>query len=454
MAQVETLTDVPAAQRGGISEVWNLAYPVALATVAETVMQAIDTAMVGRLGTAALGGVGFAGLWIWMLFVPFTGTAQGVQAFVSRHDGAEEQARCGAWIWQAVWLVVPAMTLWMFAVAFLFPRIVAFVGPSAEMQSAAIAFGSQRLWGGPPVAFNFALFAFFRGVGDTRTPLVVTLIAVSVHLFFAYALIFGHFGFPAWGAAGAGAAQSITSWAYLALLLYAALRRGVRTRYRTQPVRPKLDEQMRFLRTSAPMGGQWFLDMTTFAIFGAIVARMGDASAAASQAMLQLLAFSFMQAVAISVSCSTLVGRYIGARDLVAAERSLRSALALGLMLAAVVAFVFVAFPEHLLGLFNREPEFLALARPLLALGAFFQVIDAVGIIASGALRGAGDTRWPFVVQSSLAWTLRLAAVWSFAIWLSGGVFGAWLGELVYVFALGLAWLYRFRAGNWRTVRI
>src|SRR5262245_12916729 len=454
MAQVETLAEAPVARRGGIPEVWNLAYPVGLATVAETVMQTIDAAMVGHLGTAALGGVGFAGLWMWMLFVPFTGTAQGVQAFVSRHDGAGEQARCGAWIWQAVWLVVPAMTLWMVVVAFVFPKIVAFVGPSPEMQAAAIAFGEQRLWGGPPVAFNFCLFAFFRGIGDTRTPLYVTLLAVTVHLVFAYALIFGHFGFAAHGAAGAGAAQSITGWAYLAMLLFAVLRPKVRARYRTGPVRPNGGEMLRFLRTSAPIGGQWFLDMTTFAIFASIVARMGDASAAASQAMLQLLPFSFMQAVAIAVACSTLVGRYIGAGDLDAAERSLRSSLSLGMILAAIVALVFLSFPETLLGWFNREPEFLALARPLLALGAFFQVVDAVGIIASGALRGAGDTRWPFVVQSSLAWTIRLAAVYSLAIWLNGGVFGAWLGELVYVFALGLAWLLRFRAGHWRTVRI
>jgi MATE family multidrug resistance protein len=453
-AQAETLTEVPATGRGSVGEVWGIAYPVALATVAETVMQAIDTAMVGQLGTAALGGVGFAGLWIWTLFVPFTGTAQGVQPFVARHDGANEQERCGRWIWQAAWLVVPTMTVWMIAVAWFFPLIVAYVGPSAEMQAAAIAFGEQRLWGGPPVALNFALFGFFRGIGDTRTLLYITLAAVTVHLFFAYGLIFGHFGFEAYGAAGAGAAQSITSWAYLAMLLYAVLRKQVRTRYQTQPVLPRAEELWRFLRTSAPIGGQWFLDMTTFAIFGAIVARMGDASAAASQAMLQLLAFSFMQAVAIAVACSTLVGRYIGAGDYDAAERSLRSSLSLGMLLAALVALVFLSVPELLLGLFNREPEFLALARPLLALGAFFQVVDAIGIIASGALRGAGDTRWPFVVQSTLAWSLRLVAVWSFAIWLQGGVFGAWMGELVYVFALGLAWLLRFRTGHWRTVRI
>ena len=72
----------------------------------------------------------------------------------------------------------------------------------------------------------------------------------------------------------------------------------------------------------------------------------------------------------------------------------------------------------------------LALARPLLALGAFFQLVDAVGIVAAGSLRGAGDTRWPFVIQATLAWALRLPLVYVCAFVLDGGVFGAWAGEL------------------------
>lgn len=450
----QTLTESRAAARGDIAEVAKLAYPVVLATIAETIMQVIDTAMLGHLGAMELGAAGFAGLWIWTLFVPFTGTAQGVQAFVSRHDGAGEQERCGPWIWQAIWLVVPLMSLWMFAVAYLFPMLVAFIAPSPEMQAAAIGFGWARLFGGPAVAISFALMSFFRGIGDTRTPLVVTVIAVGVHFVFAYGLIFGELGMPSWGVVGAGAAQSIGSWTYCSLLLFFVLRRRVRRRYHTLPVAPRLADMARFLRTSAPIGGQWALDMTTFAIFGSIVARMGDVSMAASQAMLQLLALSFMQAVAIAISCGTLVGRYIGAGDLESAERSYRSGLTLGLGLTAFIALLFLSVPDALLGLFNRDPEFLALGRPLLALGAFFQVVDAVGIIASGALRGAGDTRWPFIVQSSLAWTLRLVAVGTFAIWLQGGVFGAWVGELLYVLALSLAWVLRFRAGHWRTMRI
>src|SRR5882672_2016446 len=137
----QTLMEAPATTRGGVSEVFQLALPVIASTICETAMQFMDAAMVGHLGTTELGAVGFAGIWIWTLFVPFTGTAQGVQSFVSRHDGANQQERCGPWIWQAIWLVAPAMTLWMVAVAFLFPLLVAFFGVAPEIQTAAVGFG-------------------------------------------------------------------------------------------------------------------------------------------------------------------------------------------------------------------------------------------------------------------------------------------------------------------------
>lgn len=454
--QAETSSTVSAisARSGSVGEVAYLAFPVVVQSISETLMQLIDSAMVGRLGATELGAIGFAGIWIWTLFVPFTGTGQGVQAFVSRHDGAGEQSLCGPWIWQALWPLVPAMTLWMVVVALFFPLLIAAIGPSPELAAAAIDYGYARLPGGPSVVGNFVLMSFFRGIGDTRTPLYAVLVGILVNVVVAYGLIFGELGLPQLGVSGAGIAITAGSWTTLSILAWAALRRPVRERYHTQPCRPEVESVLRFLRTSAPIGGQWLLDMTTFAIFGSIIARMGDVSMAASQAMLQLLSVSFMQAIAIAIASGTLVGRYIGARDLEAAERSYGSAQRLALGLALLVAILFVSVPEALLGIFSRDAGVLELARPLLMLGAFFQVIDAVGIVASGSLRGAGDTRWPFAVQATLAWVLRLPVVYVAAIWLEGGVFGAWVGELVYVLVLTLAFVHRFRAGHWRTVRI
>jgi MATE family multidrug resistance protein len=441
-------------ERGDVSEVAALAFPVILQTIAETSMQLIDSAMVGRLGAAQLGAIGLAGIWLWTLFVPFTGTASGVQVFVARHHGANEPERCGPWVWQALCTLVPAMVLWMLAVGMLLPALLDWIARPGELHDAALAYTGPRLLGGPAVVANFVLMSFFRGLGDTRTPMRAALVGVSVNVVVAWALIFGKFGAPQLGVAGAGYAVSAGSWTICVILVRALLRPQMRARYHTAPRLPERESLLRFLRTSAPIGGQWVLDMTTFAVFTSIVARMGEASMAASQAMLQLLSLSFMQVLAIATAAGALVGRYIGAGDIDAAQRSYRSAQMLALGVSVLVAALFVAVPEKLLAIFGSDPGMLALARPLLALGALFQVIDAVGIIASGSLRGAGDTRWPLVVQALLAWLVRLPVVYVAAIVLHGGVFGAWAGELVYLVTLGTAFVLRFHRGAWRSLSV
>ena len=210
----------------------------------------------------------------------------------------------------------------------------------------------------------------------------------------------------------------------------------------------------RFLRTSAPIGGQWFLDMLAFAGFSTLVARMGATQMAASQALLSLMHLSFMQVVGVQMAVATLVGRYVGAGDPAAARRSHASALWLGIGMSVAVAALFLAAPELCLRLFVHDPEVLRLGVPLLAVGAAFQVIDAVGVLNGGALRGAGDTRWPFVVQTLLAWGLFLPAAWVGGALLDGGLLGAWWGGVVYVTALAAALHWRFLGGAWQQVRI
>jgi MATE family multidrug resistance protein len=194
--------------------------------------------------------------------------------------------------------------------------------------------------------------------------------------------------------------------------------------------------------------------MSAFALFTTLVARMGNASMAATQAMISLLSLSFMQAIGIGLAATTLVGRYKGADDLAAAERSYRSATALAVAMALGIAALFLLAPDALLRLYTRDPEVLRLGPPLLALAAFFQLFDAVQIVAGGALRGAGDTRWPFLVQTGLAWLLRLPLAWLFAVTLGGGVVGAWYAEFVFIVALAAALVARFRSGSWAGVRI
>jgi MATE family multidrug resistance protein len=453
----EVMTPVPARARGaagGVREVATLAAPIVLTQLSQTIMHVVDSAFVGRLGAAELGAMGFAGIWLWTVFCVFNGCATGVQTFVSQMHGAGDEAGCGHWVWQALYAVVLPATAAITLFALLVDPFLDLVGANAEIHSHAAAFVRTRPLGFAALTVWLVLASFFRGLGDTRTPLVATVIANASNALLAWALVFGKLGLPALGIVGAGIATSIAEWIGAAVLVAALLRARTRLRYGTQPIAPSRPEIVRFLRTGAPIGGQWLLDMSAFAIFTTLVASMGTASIAANQAMLSLLSLSFMQAIGVALAAATLVGRYKGAGDLRAAERSLASALKLGLGVSAIVAALFVGLPHHLLAIYTRDADVLALGRPLLALGAAFQVCDAVGIVVSGALRGAGDTRWPFLVQTSLAWLVRLPLAYGFAVLLGGGVVGAWCGEFVFVSILsGVLW-WRFRAGAWRDVVI
>jgi multidrug resistance protein, MATE family len=338
-------------------------------------------------------------------------------------------------------------------VAALFPALLALVDPSPALRDHALDYVSGRFPGLPAVAAGAAVTTFFRGLGNTRIPMLATIASVLVQAVTAYALIFGELGMPTMGVSGAGTAFTIAEYAYAAILFGFLLAPRTRSHFATAPSAPRPRQIARYLRTSAPIGGQWVLDMLSFALFSSVVARMGDAEMAASQAMIQLLSLSFMQAVAISVSAGTLVGRYLGAGDHGSAARSYASAMKLAMVLAAIVAALFLCVPEFLMRLFSDDAQVLGLSRPLLQLGAFFQVVDAIGIVAGGSLRGGGDTRWPFLVHATLAWAARLPLVWVLAVQLDGGVFGAWLGELGYITLLGLAFVMRFRGGRWKTMQ-
>ncbi len=439
---------------GGIREVAHLAWPLVLAQMSQTTMHVVDSIFVGQLGAAQLGALGFAGIWLWTVFAVFSGSATGVQTFVSQAHGVGDERGCGGWAWQGLYALVPATAITLSLFAGIAESLFTAVGAPATMREHALAYIAMRPIGFVGLIVWMVLAAFFRGLGDTRTPLIATLIANGVNIVLDYGLVLGRLGLPAWGISGAGVATSIAEWVGVIVLAIAFARPAVVRRFGGRPVLPSGARIRRFLRTGAPIGGQWVLDMSAFAIFTTLVARMGDASMAATQAMIALLTLSFMQAIGIGLAATTLVGRYKGAGSLDAALRSLVSALKLAVALAIGIAALFLLAPQALIGLFTDDADVLALAGPLLALGAAFQFFDALQIVIGGALRGAGDTRWPFVVQTLLAWALRLPLVWLFAFHWEAGVLGAWYAEFVFILALTLALASRFRSGAWKQIAI
>lgn len=454
MITVSATLDSRRSLRGGLGEVAALAYPAVLQTLSDTTMHVVDTAIVGHLGTTPLGAVGFGGIWLWTMTVFFVGTGLGVQTFVAQAYGAGQRRACGDWLWQGFYALVPLIILWTIVLRLGLGALLHAFGSSPELSQLATQYVQMRLFGLPAIVIGIVFASLFRGLGNTRIPLAAAIITNCFNAFAAYVLVRGELGMPALGVRGAGIATATANWLGAAILVAAALRPGLQRELGTWPTPPKIAAIRRFLRTSGPIGGQHFLDMITFALFATVIARMGDLALAANQAMIQLLSLSFMQAYGISIANAALTGRYIGAGDLESARRTCRSSLQLGMMLAFLVAALFIIAPEPLLRLFSDDPQIITLGRPLLLVAAVFQFIDAYQIIVGGALRGAGDTRWPFAVQTSLGWLLRLPLVLIAVFYLQAGVIGAWMGEMLYLSVFTFAMHRRFHSGTWRTLRV
>ena len=442
------------ASHGGIREVAVLAAPLVLTQILVTAMGVVDSVIVGRLGSAQLGAVGLGGMWVWTLTSFFVGTSTGVQTFVAQHHGAGRTDQCGTWSWQGLASVVPLAGAVGCLIFIFADSIIQFLAPTDSIAPLATGYMRARSFGMMGITAASALSAFFRGIGDTRTPLIATLIANLANLFLDFGLVYGWFGMPRLGVVGAGIATSISEWIYFGIVAFVFLRPSIAARFNTRFRAPKLDEIKRLWRTGIPIGGQWTIEMLAFAVFTTFVARLGDAPMAASHAFIQLLSLSFMQAVGISIATTTLVGRYIGAGQLAYVARTMRSSMILGCILAAVIAALFMLIPDFLIGIFSKDPNVLRYGRPLLLVGALYQFFDAIAIVSDGALRGAGDTRWPFVARCLLAWTVFLPLAYLLAVPVGWGLTGAWLGGLGEIILLALFLALRFRSGAWRQIKI
>jgi MATE family multidrug resistance protein len=163
---------------------------------------------------------------------------------------------------------------------------------------------------------------------------------------------------------------------------------------------------------------------------------------------------SFMVCLGVSGATQTLVGRAVGGGEPDLAVTALKNGMLAGVTISTALAVALTTIPETLMRIFTADPNVLALGVSVLRLGAVFQLLDAIHIVAIGALRGAGDTFWPAAFQTVLAWLVFVPGAWLFGVHLGHGLTGAYVGGTLYVALLAGGLVWRFAAGTWRGMRI
>jgi MATE family multidrug resistance protein len=300
-----------------------------------------------------------------------------------------------------------------------------------------------------PGTLPFLLFVVFRqtlqAMGRTA-PIVGAIIGANlVNGVLNWVLIFGHLGFPAMGVAGSAWATTI-SRVLLVLWLWMASRRDLDRLL--SPIRPEiwqLQPLARMFRLGIPIGAQHVLEFGAFALVALMMGWMGTQAMAGHQVAINLAALTFMVPLGVGDAASVLVGQAVGRGDPEGTRGAARAAFACGVAFMAMTGAVFLSLPEPLARLYTRDLGVIGVAASLIPIAGVFQVFDGIQVVASGVLRGLGDTRAPMVANLLGYWLVGIPVSIYLGFGAGLGPVGLWWGLVLGLGLVGTSLLWRVR---------
>ena len=427
-----------------------LAWPGIIEQSVSAIGTAAVFAFVGQLGATTTAGVGAASQFLFLLFPVWRSLAIGTIAVVSRRMGEGRPIEAADATRQS--LILGGLASVVFGVGF-----VIFAAPLLRLLGAAddvVAIGAPFLAviGAASGAATVALIgtSAMRAAGDMRTPMYLALASVVAAVALAY-LFINVLGIGPMGSAYASAIV----WILNVAVVVALLLRGVAgLSIAGGPWRLTRPTMRTIFAISLPSG----LESATFS-FGLLtlsflVFRLGTEDVAAHQIISQIETFSFFPCIGFAAAASALVGQALGMGDPARAQRAGWAAAGMALVWATAAGITFLLVPSLLLGIFTISGAVVMAGVGALAVVGIGQPAQAVIFALGGALRGAGDTRYPLVVSLVNWFLVRLPLAYVFAFIFGLGLTGIWLGVTIDYFVRAALLALRFRSGAWAKVKV
>lgn len=439
----------------GLREVGRMAGPVMLGAISFAVMDFVDRMFVSSLGMDHFAAVGSSGVWAYTLGMFFLGITGCVSTFVAQSHGRGNFENCSRYAWQGIYISMAAgsvaLVMWPLA-----DELFGTMGHSEAVTELEVAYFRIRTLGYAFVAWQAALAGFFQAINRPVVPMVVAFVANMMNIGLDYVLIFGKFGFPAWGIEGAAIATVASLAVQVFLLQSIFLTKGVDAEYgsrRTQAL--DLTKLKDLFRIGWPSGVTGFLDVFGWAVFTSfIVGGFGTLQLAAHNGALTFMHFAFIPALGLSQAATPIVGQWIGRGNIAIAKARAYTATKVGITIMVTTGVTMAVFGESLMRIFSDDPDIIKLGHQLLIMAAIFAGFDAINIVLIGALRGAGDTRWIMMALIIGTYVFMIPMAWLFARPLGLEAMGAWIGATLYVIGLSGVVLWRFHSEAWRHIRI
>lgn len=449
---------------GGMREVLHLATPSMIGFASIVLMSFVDTIMVAFVGEGAVGAVVGSSLMFHVVNALMGGFMAAIVPFTSQSLSRGDRVDGARYTWQGIYVSV-IMGLVAIAAIPLLPAVFSAIGHGPAIERMEVTYTGYRLLSLVFVLLGHAGMFFFQGVGRTRLIMFVMIASNLFNILMNYLLIFGPGPFPQMGVGGAGLATLLSS-AMSGLMFMGAFMLGRPGRSHGSLIawRPSLSRLRGLVRIGIPSSLQQSLEISAWAVWHMLmVGRLGQVQLDANGAVMEITSMAWFPVMGIGQAASSLCGWYTGRKRIDLARRAIRNSVLVSVIYMGLMALVMFFASRHLMQLFfwlrqddagMNVAEIISLGATALMIAASFQIFDGINITLMGAMRGAGDTLWPAVVQQVTAWFIFMPVAYLFSIVFGWGMAGAWIASAVYITLLSGVMALRYRGGKWARIDI
>ncbi|MCL2706216.1 MAG: MATE family efflux transporter [Spirochaetaceae bacterium] len=444
----------------GYREILTIAIPLIISTGSWSLQTFIDRMFLSWYSTEAIAAAMPAGMLSFTLLSFFLGTAGYVSTFVAQYKGAGYPQKIGPSLWQGIYLAMFGGVV-IFLLIPIAPFLFKLANHDPEVQTLEVTYFTILCYGAFPAILANALAGFYSGLGKTWPIMWVNLAATLFNIVFTYPLVFGKFGFPELGIAGAAITTTLTPVVSVTIYIFLIFNKKNNDKYNVISGR-RFDKKLfsRLLRFGMPSGTQFFLDVSAFTLFSLFLGSLGKEVLAASNISFSINSITFMPMIGLGIAISILVGQNQGRETPSASIRCVWSGFHLSFSYMSIIAVLFFVIPDLFIAPFmvSVDPSsgetIRTLCRVLLRFVAIYTLFDSFNLLFASALKGAGDTKYVMISNLVLSFLVFVLPSYLAIFYFHKGIYAAWAVATTYISLLGLNFLFRFLSGKWKTMRV
>jgi putative MATE family efflux protein len=435
-------------------QIWKITFPIILGLLAQSIMITLDTAFLGRVGEVALGASALGGLLYLALVMVGQGFGIGSQIIIGRRNGEKNYRDIGQ-IADHNTIILMGMSVIMFIVlAFYANSFLRTFIKSEEIFQSTCEFLKYRKWGIFFGFLNIGFSAFYVGTVRTRYISFATLIMAFVNFALDYILIFGYWGFPEMGVAGAGIASSIAEAVATVFYLVVVITKKNRQTYGIFRFH-KADWVLtrKIFNISGPIMLQHLISFSSWFIFFIIIEQMGQHDLAVSNIARSIYILLMIPIIGFTQTTGTLVSNLIGGEEHAQVIPLIKKIVTMSFVFTMVMIAANLLIPRSIISVYTSDPNLIKDTVPVLYVICVALVMFSVSLIMFSGVSGTGNTKMTLIIDA-VTLVMYLLMAYLLAIVFKTSIAGVWFTEAFYFLCMGIMSFLYLRSGKWKNKKI